>query len=626
MRFTRRAWMSMLGAAAVARSAPAGLARFPYIGNLRRDRATIIWTTLDPGLGVVEYSSDLTYSRRVTANTREFSSSKTGLGFSYFQYEAELAGLRADADYFYRIVVGGQILDEGPRLHFRTAGGGPFRFLAIGDTGQATNGQLNLVPLLMQENAAMVIHTGDVVYPIGAYDVYQDFYFTPYEDLLRRVPFFLSLGNHDYLTGNGEPYLSLHAHPTETVPPQDHGRYYSFDWGDVHFVALDSNAPLNLGESGMSRMVQWLDNDLARSRQFFRVVYFHHPPFASGFNEADPLSAQVRARIVPVLDRHEVELVLTGHEHSYQRTRPMRGGVPVTAGAGTLYITTGGGGAGLVNPPARTYHANRLMGHHYLRVDVQDGRIDLRPVGLDGQAFDFVTLAPGPALGRSGVVNSASFTPSLAPGGLVSLFGRYLSLREGVAPGVPLPSELNGTKVTIGGRALPLFYASPTQVNAQLPFDVQGEVTVRVALPNGSDPVDVPVFIADVAPAIFILQAGPTRVPAIVHANGRLVTDADPAAPGEFLVVYLTGLGRVQGQIQPGTPAPASTLLRTVAPVGVRVGGLDANVQFAGLAPGFVGLYQVNVQLPDLPEGRHAFELSARGVPGTPVTIPVRSD
>ncbi len=612
----------MLGGVATVRAA-ARLARYPYIGNVRPDRATITWTTLDAGEGAVEVTAEA-FSRRVAATMTAFPSSKTGMGFTYYQFRAELSGLRAATEYSYRITVDGAVLEEGPKLRFRTPGPGPFKFVAFGDSGQGTREQYGLVPLIEADQPALVIHSGDVVYPVGGWTEYQDFYFTPYENLLRRVPFFLSAGNHDVMTASGEPYLALHAFPTEGVPEPDRGRYYSFDWGDVHFVALDSNAPLIPGEAAMQRMLQWLDLDLGRTRQFWRVVFFHHPPFASGYNENDPLSAQVRTRIVPILEQHAVDLVINGHEHSYQRTLPMLQGEVCEPGDGPAYVTTGGGGAGLFTPPARNYHAARATPHHYLRVEVADGRMNIQPVGLDGRSLDFVRLEPAPT--AAAVVNAASFTSQVAPGGLISVFGRKLAARDQSAAGAPLPTDLAGTRVSLAGRDLPLFFVSPGQINAQLPFDAQGVVALRVTSPNGRWS-DVFVQVVGTAPAIFNVRGpGPSgqQTPAIVHVSGRLVTDQEPARAGEFVILYLTGLGRVQGAIAAGQAAPFNQLLPAAATVEVRVAGQSLAPAFAGLAPGFAGLYQINVQLPvGIPSGRQTLEVVAGDVRSNTVTLAV---
>lgn len=607
----------------------ARLVRYPYVQNVRNDRATILWTTLESGRGAVLYSTDRSFSRSVTARIREFLPPETGLVFPFYQYEAELTGLRPATEYFYRVLVDGENLTQGDDLRFRTAGSNPFTFLAIGDSGQGTQAQRQVAQRMMQETAALVLHTGDIAYGFGKFEEFQAHHFDIYQDLMKRVPFFPSPGNHEYDTNNAAPYLAVHSLPTEDVPPADRGRYYSFDWAGVHFIALDSNVPLRDAASGTGAMLEWLENDLAKTRKFWRVVYFHHPPYAGGPNERDVLSALARDFIVPILERYDVQLVLNGHEHSYQRTHPLRNGVRAASGDGIVYITSGGGGASLYPVFPTTRCCGDVVAHaestyHFVRGEVDGTRMTLRAIRANGQEMDSVTLAPRPAISADATVNAASFTTSLAPGTLVSIFGRNLAAEETQASGLPLPFDLLRTSLTVGGRRMPLLYVSPTQINAQLPFDAQGQATLRITTPNGS--AETSVNISEAAPAIFSVLTEFGRLAAVLHANGALVTSASPAEAGEFLAVYLTGLGQVDGPIVAGQPAPRSPLLRVRAPVEVRVGNTTVTPSFAGLAPDFAGLYQVNVQIPpSLTGGTHSLRVVAGGVSSNSVSLAVRS-
>ncbi len=619
-RLTRRSLVaSLLGAAAVGRGRAATLARFPYVQDVRRDRATITWTTLEPGGGVVEYSADGRYSLNVTARTKELSSSMTGLNFSYYSHKVQLTGLQSGTEYQYRILHGGEMLPAGPNLSFRTAGRSSLKFLAFGDSGQGTREQTVLARRMSEEKAGLILHTGDLVYPAGGFTEYESFFFETYADLMRQVPIFPTLGNHDYWTGNGSPYLELHAVPTDGVPEEDRGRYYSFQAGNVHFVSLDSNCPLNRGSAATNRMLRWLDQDLAKANEFWRVVYFHHPPYASGPNERDVLSANARELLVPILERHGVEVVFNGHEHSYQRTWSLKGGEVVDDGVGTVYVTTGGGGASLYGTSSRPFLVRHETVHHYLRVEAVDGRMTVRAVDSGGKEVDSFTLRPPPLVPDKSVVNSASYTASLAPGGLVSIFGRRLSVQENHANRMPLPGDLGGTTVQLNGTRLPLFYASATQINAQLPYDVIGSAKLVVSNWNGS--VEIGIQVDPVAPAIFTFPVGGSDVAGIVHRSGALVSDAAPARPGEIVSMYLTGLGRVQADVAAGQPAPASVAVE--AQVEVLVNGVRVTPLFAGLAPGFAGLNQIDFQLPVLPAGKHGIEVRVGAVRSNAVVIPV---
>jgi uncharacterized protein (TIGR03437 family) len=615
--------MALLGAAAVPLRG-ATLARYPYLQNMRRDGATITWSTLEAGRGTVQYSTDASYSLEAVSRVAAVPQSRTGLSYSYYLHRADLTGLQQGTEYHYRVTLDGAVLPAGADLRFRTAGRSDLTFLALGDSGMGGEPQAALARQMAAENAALLVHTGDVVYPAGGHPEYETMFFEPYAELLRRVPLFPCLGNHDYYTGDGAPYLELHSVPTDGVPEPDRGRYYSFDAGNVHFVSIDSNTALNRGPVAAARMLQWLDNDLARSREFWRVVYFHHPPYASGPNDQDPVSQMARNDIVPVLEKHGVELVLNGHEHSYQRTAPLKRGQRSDAADATIYVTTGGGGAVLYPNLPRDYHAGRDSCFHYVRVEVAGGRLTASAVKLGGEIADRFTLSPPPIAGAQAAANSASYTAALAPGGLVSLFGRRLAVQEAQATRTPLPTSLGGTTVTINGRRLPLFYVSATQINAQLPFDMLGRVTLVVTTPNGS--VEIPAEVGTVAPAIFVFPSASGATPAVVHANGALVSDAAPARPSEILTVYMTGLGRVGAELVEGQPAPFGPAMLVEHPVEVRIGAASVTPLFAGLAPGYAGLYQVSFRVPvDAATGTVALEIVVDGISSNRVALAVRA-
>ncbi len=620
----------MLGAGLAAPARAATLVRYPYLQNLRRSRVSILWTALESSEGIVRFSTDRSFSSSVNARVRDFRPAETGLVFPFYQYHADLTGLRANTEYFYQVFVNGQNLTPGDELRFRTGDANPFTFLVFGDSGQGTPAQFQLAKRMIEENPApaLVLHAGDIAYGFGRFVEFQARYFDVYRDLMKRAPFFPCPGNHDYETRNAAPYLAVHAVPTEGVPQEDRGRYYSFDWANVHFVALDSNLPLADAVNGAGKMLEWLENDLRGARHFWRIVYFHHSPFASGLHEDDPVSRMARERIVPVLERYGVQLVFCGHEHSYQRSQFLRNGAAVGADDGTLYITTGGGGAGLYPVFSQTKCCGPIVAfgesaHHYVRGEVDGSRITLRAIRVDGREIDRITLAPVRRTSVHAVVNAASFTPSLAPGSLVSVFGRNLALNENFVSQLPLPLELSGASVTLDGERLPLLYVSPTQINSRLPFKLSGQATLRVSTVIGS--VEATLTISDAAPGIFLVPTEFGRLPAVLHTNYQLVSPQSPAETGEWLSVFLTGMGRVDGEIATGQPAPSSPLLRVSGPVAVRLDVATVLPSFAGLAPGFVGLYQVNFLVPQLPSGTYRLRILVGGASSNVVRIPVRS-
>ena len=594
--------------------------RYPYVQNIGFDHASVLWTSRDRGTGSVQYSDGKTVAF-ATPQVRQFSPAQTGLDFVYYQYQADLSGLREGTEYFYRVFIEGNLLTPAPpaiELSFRTAATAPFSFLVVGDTGEGTTEQRQVASQLAKESASLLLHTGDLVYPAGELSGFESLYFKYYRDMMARLPFFPCIGNHEYLTAEAAPYLSVHSLPAANVVDGDRGRYYSFDWGDVHFISLDSNTPLEKAAAGMGPMLDWLDKDLQRTRKFWRIAYFHHPPYPISDHINDPLCILAREKIVPVLERYRVPLVITGHEHLYERTKPLRNGVAVDANMGTQYLISGGGGAYLFHTLRKPdFLATATEGPNYLRCEVAGTRLTIRALGSDGRTLDTIELAPLPSISPQGIVNAASFDQGVAPGSLIGIFGTHLAGREDQAGKLPLPTALSGTTISVNGAPIPLIYVSPGQINAQLPFDLVGKATIRITTPNGT--TETIVNVEDAAPGIF--DGGS---PAIVHPNGSLVSAAQPAEAGEFISIYATGLGRVNGAVGTGQATPATQLFSTSSPVEVKIGTQSLTPTFAGLAPGFVGLYQVVVQMPpDLRSGSYPLQLSVRAAGSNRVNVNV---
>ncbi len=630
-------WLALISAGVVAwpgRAQGPLLVRYPYLQDVGADHATVLFATRESGGGAIQYSTAGGATTTMRATERRLPDSLTALSVPYYQQEAVLTGLRPAAEYSYRVLLDNRTLAGEDGLRFRTAGPGPFTFLAFGDSGTGGAEQRALAQLMLREQPALVLHTGDIAYPRATFPLLHSRYLDIYQDLMKRVGFFAVAGNHEYEADNAAPFLALHSPPTDGVPAAGRGRYYSFDWGDVHFVGLDTNRPLSQAVEGSGPMLRWLEQDLSRTRRPWRVVFLQHPAYPTSVHENDPVCATVRQRIVPLLERYDVQLVLAGHEHNYQRTRPMRGGQVVGAGPATVHVITGGGGAALYSVVPRVFLEYAESTHHYLRAEVQGPRLTVRAIRIDGQEIDSFTLAlpappsppppppppppPNPVT-LDGIVNAASFTPAMAPGSLISIFGRRLATAEGRATRLPLPEQLSGTAVMLNGRRLPLLYVSSTQINAKLRFDVEGAATVRVITPEGFS--ERPVTILESAPAVFLV--GPS--PAVARANGELVSQASPAGSGEAVVLYLTGLGRPEGNVVAGDPAPVSPLVLARGPIEVVVSGRSARPLFAGLTPGFAGLYQINFQVPEgLGAGLHELRILARGAISDPVGLPVQ--
>lgn len=212
-----------------------------------------------------------------------------------------------------------------------------------------------------------------------------------------------------------------------------------------------------------------------------------------------------------------------------------------------------------------------------------------------------------------GIVNAANFAPitnPIAPVEMISLFGSGMSSETAQAPAFPLPINLAGTEVLINGTAAPLVYVSPTYITAVVPAAIH---------PDTGEPDDAPWATFQVvnngvrsnsamvragfgAPGIFTTLENGTGEAAARHADYSLVNASHPAVAGETVLIYLTGLGLVTPAIPDGAAAPDKPLSSTESGVYVYIDNQSATVSFAGLAPGFAGLYQVNAVVPQTPD------------------------
>ena len=214
-------------------------------------------------------------------------------------------------------------------------------------------------------------------------------------------------------------------------------------------------------------------------------------------------------------------------------------------------------------------------------------RLDLEPLA---------PATPGIPLVRA-VFNAASWQLGdvVSPGQIVTIFGEELAPAAGSATGFPLPQNLQGVTVTVGGVAAPQFYVSPTQINFQVPFGVAlGGTSIIVT--RGSASVGRPVFVISANPGIFTAAGDGYNSPFVVHTSDYTqVTPQNPAHAGEYLAIFCTGLGAVNGSVRAGDAAPAATIQQ-----GFEVvvdSRLVDSAPYAGLAPDFAGLYQVNFQV-----------------------------
>ncbi len=246
--------------------------------------------------------------------------------------------------------------------------------------------------------------------------------------------------------------------------------------------------------------------------------------------------------------------------------------------------------------------------------------------------LNFTIAASGPSISSGGILNAASYavgTP-VAPGSIVAVYGSFPMNSPAITPGAPWPTSLGGLSMQFaGGTKAPLYYVSSGQVNLLVPWELanQSQTSITATI-NGQNSTAQTVSLSAFSPGIFSMNGQGTGQGAILDTSYRLVDSSNPAIAGStYVQIYCTGLGPVVNQPASGAVSPTSPLASTTTNPIVTIGGVPAQVIFSGLAPGFVGEYQVNALVPAAvaPGSAVPMTMSIGGRTSNTVTIAVRA-
>jgi hypothetical protein len=302
------------------------LTRQPYLDIATSEGVNIHWRTNGSTQSVVQYGT--------AYNNLSESLIDTVLKKNHV---VTLSGLAPNRKYYYSIGNNTQTLQGDSNNYFYTApiqnSEEKIRFWVTGDFGQAGFEQTAVAQSFINYNNNQKINAwlwlGDNAYNSGTEQEYQNNVFSVFPQLLKNIPLFPAIGNHDYgnhayqspqALGVNFPYFSIFNLPEQSGTE----KYYAYNYGNVHFIALDSYGAYN--KPG-SPMYTWLQNDLANNHAKWIVVYFHHPPYTKGTHNSDTEQELIdmRNNIVPLLESFHVDLVLCGHSHIYERSYFMKG-------------------------------------------------------------------------------------------------------------------------------------------------------------------------------------------------------------------------------------------------------------------------------------------------------------
>lgn len=382
------------------------ITRGPYLNIGTTESVIIRWRTDSPVVGKVVFGT--------AENSQNLSSAENSVTT---EHEVKISGLNPATKYYYTLTDANSSTYQGndSDRYFQTSpevgSREPITIWALGDFGNGSAGQLGVrngfESHTNNQHTDVWIWLGDNAYGDGTDAEYQSKVFEVYPDQLKNTVVWPCPGNHDYgsidLLNNG-PYYDIFSLPENGEAggePSGEEGYYSFDYGNVHFVSLNSEYIVWFLTSS-SQMVEWLRDDLEQNTLDFTIVYWHKPPYSKGSHDSDTETymALMRSVINPVIEEYNVDLVLTGHSHGYERSYLLNGhhgqsnsfnwsmapdttkGSPIpylkqldaaTPNQGTVYATVGCGGqlstSGDLNHPAMYYSTNNWHGSMVITVD-----------------------------------------------------------------------------------------------------------------------------------------------------------------------------------------------------------------------------------------------------------------
>jgi hypothetical protein len=413
------------------------LTRGPYLQMASQTGVTLRWRTsvaTDSKIEVGASAGNYTLSATDPVVTTE--------------HIIRMEGLTADTRYYYRFGSSTQVLQGGSDHFFSTAPPATttrkLRIAAFGDCGKAGVTQTAVLNAYLKYTggnpAELLLLLGDNAYDDGLDNEYQSEFFKPYQTtILRNHVVFPNPGNHEYHStspaARTAPYYKIFSMPTAAEcggVASGTKAYYSFDWGNIHFISLDSYGE----ETGGTRLydtlgpqVAWVKNDLAVNTKKWTVVFFHHPPYSKGSHDGDTNTelSLIRRNFVPILERYGVDLVLSGHTHVYERSYLLRGyynkesafipslhtasnssaaydgssnSCPYKTSSGqtnhgTVYVVAATSSRDQVDVVSSFPHkalpfATLAGGSFYL--EVEENRLDAKMIDEDGDVFDQFTI------------------------------------------------------------------------------------------------------------------------------------------------------------------------------------------------------------------------------------------
>lgn len=406
--------------------------RGPYLQNGTNNSMVVRWRTADLSESILKYSTDINTITTIIQDPMR-----------KYNHEVLITGLQPATRYYYEVYNESDTLSAADSSqYFQTnpisGQAVPTTIWALGDCGSANNNQRAVrdayYNYIGNKHTDVMLFLGDNAYQDGTDSEYQNAIFeNMYEAMLSKTVAWSTIGNHDAHSASPSnqsgPYFDIFSFPKQGEAggvPSGTEAYYSFDYGNVHFIVLNSESLGGLGTGGS--MYSWCQNDIQNTNADWIIGVWHHPPYTKGSHDSDfePQLFQMRNNFLPMLEANGVDLVLCGHSHSYERSYFLNGHTGLAfsfdsaqhvvgangggdgkiggdgaylketigsnAGKGAVYITAGSSGkksGGDLDHPAMFSSLNELGS---CVVEVQNNQLDMKFVRENGQIDDYFTI------------------------------------------------------------------------------------------------------------------------------------------------------------------------------------------------------------------------------------------
>jgi len=340
----------------------------PYLADPGKSSITIRWESDKKAHAEVLFGENTVLNRKSTA---EILSTKSGL----YLYESRLTGLETGTKYFYQVKCG---KIKGVVKHFKTAPdkNTPFDFIAMGDSRSHQDIFKIIMDHVGEINPDLIISMGDLVSNSKRFKQWNSQFFTVAKGVIDHIPFISTLGDHEGDSDNGELYRYFF------FPHADADNlWFSFDFGDAHFVSLDYRHPYD------KNMIEWFKKDMAETKAKWKFVFMHRPCYNMGGHR----STWGRGVWPELFRQYKIDIVFAGHSHVYERFFPVKplhqaDTWPVT------YITTGGAGAGLYDVGHSEFLAKVESVHHFIHFSINSDTLTLKTYALNDSLFDSMKI------------------------------------------------------------------------------------------------------------------------------------------------------------------------------------------------------------------------------------------